>query len=135
MRPSLITDFRVAVFDFPIYYTLKHSIRSNDYGGLKCDGHRAPGIMGSDPVRSCTFIENHDTIAPVDRSDRSVDLAIGSIDSIDSKNFWISLPRWGARDLSGVKVSALYDAWRPKKRRKTKMKNLDFLANSIRSIR
>jgi alpha-amylase len=51
----------VAVFDFPVYYTLKHAVRSNEYGGLRWDGNRAPGIMGLDPVRCCSFIENHDT--------------------------------------------------------------------------
>ena len=54
-------------------------------------------------------------IAAVDRSDRSVDRAIGSIDSIDSINFRIFIKSQGARDLSGVKVSDLYDAWRPQK--------------------
>jgi len=54
------TKGTVAVFDFPVYYALKNCIRRNDFCGLRCDG-RAPGIMGSDPVRSCSFIENHDT--------------------------------------------------------------------------
>lgn len=55
------TKGSVAVFDFPVYYTLKHAIRENDFGGLRWDGNKAPGIMGSDPVRCCSFIENHDT--------------------------------------------------------------------------
>jgi len=54
------TKGQIAVFDFPVYYTLKNCIRSDDYGGLSWDG-KPPGIMGSDPVRSCTFVENHDT--------------------------------------------------------------------------
>eukprot|EP00932_Pfiesteria_piscicida_P000093 SRR837773.10087.p1 GENE.SRR837773.10087~~SRR837773.10087.p1 ORF type:complete len:551 (-),score=192.68 SRR837773.10087:132-1667(-) len=49
-----------AVYDFPVYYTLKNAIHSNDFGGLNCGG-RLPGVMGSDPVRSVTFVENHDT--------------------------------------------------------------------------
>jgi alpha-amylase len=54
------TKGAVAVFDFPVYYTLKHCVRSNDFGGLRCDG-RPPGIMGLDPARCCSFVENHDT--------------------------------------------------------------------------
>lgn len=46
-----------AVYDFPVYYTLKGAIHSNNF---ECLG-RLPGMMGSDPVRSVTFIENHDT--------------------------------------------------------------------------
>jgi len=49
-----------AVYDFPVYYTLKNAIHSNDFGGLNCGG-RLPGVMGSDPIRSVTFVENHDT--------------------------------------------------------------------------
>ena len=74
--------------------------------------------------------------AAVDRSDRSVDRAIGSMDSIDSINFWIFWPCQGARNLSGVKVSALYDAWRPKKLQKTKTKKFGIFVkfDSIDSI-
>jgi len=46
-----------AVYDFPVYYTLKGAIHSNNFECLGC----LPGLMGSDPVRSVTFIENHDT--------------------------------------------------------------------------
>ena len=45
--------------------------------------------------------------AAVDRSDRSVERAIGSIDSI---TFRIFLARGGDRDLSDLNISALYDA-------------------------
>jgi len=50
----------VAVYDFPVYYTLKNAIHSNDFSGLSCGG-RLPGVMGCDPVRAMTFVENHDT--------------------------------------------------------------------------
>uniref|UniRef100_A0A7S3RCW7 Fibronectin type-III domain-containing protein n=1 Tax=Strombidinopsis acuminata TaxID=141414 RepID=A0A7S3RCW7_9SPIT len=50
----------VAVYDFPVYYTLKSAIHGNDFGSLNHDG-RLPGVMGQDPVRSVTFVENHDT--------------------------------------------------------------------------
>lgn len=65
--PSVLRNYvnaskgQIAVFDFPVYYTLKEAIRSDDFGGLRWDGNKPPGIMGSDPVRSCTFVENHDT--------------------------------------------------------------------------
>lgn len=49
-----------AVYDFPVYYTLKNAIRSNDFSSLDCGG-KLPGLMGCDPVRSVTFVENHDT--------------------------------------------------------------------------
>lgn len=49
-----------AVYDFPVYYTLRNAIRSNDFSGLNQNG-RLPGVMGSDPERAVTFIENHDT--------------------------------------------------------------------------
>lgn len=54
------TKGQIAVFDFPVYYTLKNCVRTNEFGGLNWGGKPA-GIMGSDPVRSCTFVENHDT--------------------------------------------------------------------------
>jgi hypothetical protein len=49
-----------AVYDFPVYYTLKSAIHSNDFGSLN-QGGRLPGLMGQDPVRCVTFVENHDT--------------------------------------------------------------------------
>lgn len=54
------TKGAVAVFDFPVYYTLKNSVRSNDFSGLNCGG-KPPGMMGCDPTRCCSFVENHDT--------------------------------------------------------------------------
>ena len=64
------------------------------------------------------------------RSVRSVGRSADRIDRFDRfgnfTDFLIFLARRGARDLSCVKVSALYDAWRPKKRRKTEMNFLIF---------
>lgn len=50
----------MAVYDFPLYYTLKRCIHSNNFEELNCGG-RLAGIAGRDPARSCTFIDNHDT--------------------------------------------------------------------------
>jgi len=50
----------VAVYDFPVYYTLKNAIHRNDFSEMN-QGGQLPGIMGCDPVRSVTFVENHDT--------------------------------------------------------------------------
>ena len=56
------------------------------------------------------------------RSIRSIGRSRDRIDRFDRfDNFSDFLPRRGARDLSAVKVSALYDAWRPKKRRNNKI--------------
>ena len=55
--------------------------------------------------------------------------------------FRIFYPRWGARDLSAVRVLALYNTWRPKQCRKTKPNKFGFFVVSdsidsiIRSIR
>ena len=78
------------------------------------------------------------------RSIQSIGRSRDRIDRFDRfDNFSDFLPRRGARDLSAVKVSALYDAWRPKKRRKTKTKkfgffvkfdSIDSIIRSIRSI-
>ena len=81
------------------------------------------------------------------RSIRSIVRSIDQVDRfdrfdnfVDFLKFW---PRRGPRDLSCVKVSALYDAWRPKKRRKTETKkfgffvkfdSIDSIIRSIRSI-
>lgn len=50
-----------AVFDFPVYYTMRDAVRSNNFSGLRQDNNKLPGMMGRDPCRSVTFIENHDT--------------------------------------------------------------------------
>ena len=78
---------------------------------------------------------------------RSVRSVARSVDRVDRfgrfgnfADFSIFLPCRGARDLSGVKVSALYDAWRPKKCRKTEMRIFHFFGSvgsvfrSVRSI-
>jgi len=49
-----------AVYDFPVYYTLKSCIHSNNFEALS-QGGRLPGVLGQDPVRCVTFVENHDT--------------------------------------------------------------------------
>ena len=78
---------------------------------------------------------------------RSVRSVARSVDRVDRfgrfgnfADFSIFLPCRGARDLSGVKVSALYDAWRPKKCRKTETRIFHFFGSvgsvfrSVRSI-
>jgi len=50
----------MAVYDFPLYYVLKRCIHSNNFEELN-EGGRLCGIIGRDPARSCTFIDNHDT--------------------------------------------------------------------------
>jgi len=55
------THNRVAVFDFPTYYCLKDCIHANDFTNLLSEDGRLPGIMGCDPVRAFTFVDNHDT--------------------------------------------------------------------------
>jgi len=50
----------MAVYDFPLYYVLKRCIHSNNFEDLNCNG-RLAGIVGRDPARACTFIDNHDT--------------------------------------------------------------------------
>jgi alpha-amylase len=50
----------MAVYDFPVYYTLKRAVHSNNFEDLN-EGGRPCGIMGRDPARSVTFIDNHDT--------------------------------------------------------------------------
>mmetsp|Transcript_48119 Transcript_48119/g.112510 ORF Transcript_48119/g.112510 Transcript_48119/m.112510 type:complete len:1507 (-) Transcript_48119:36-4556(-) len=51
---------KMAVFDFPLYYVLKRCIHSNHFSDLS-EGGRPCGILGRDPARSCTFVDNHDT--------------------------------------------------------------------------
>ena len=71
------------------------------------------------------------------RSVRSVARSVDRVDRFGNfANFSIFSRCRGARDLSGVKVSAPYDVWRPKKRRKTKTKNFGFFVkvDSIDSI-
>jgi len=50
----------MAVYDFPLYYTLKRCVHSNNFSELNDNG-RLCGIIGRDPARSVTFIDNHDT--------------------------------------------------------------------------
>ena len=78
------------------------------------------------------------------RSIRSIGRSRDRIDRFDRfDKFSDFLARRGTRDLSGVKVSAPYDVWRPKKHRKTKTKkfglfvkvdSIDSIIVSIRSI-
>eukprot|EP00930_Biecheleria_cincta_P083754 TRINITY_DN73264_c0_g1_i1.p1 TRINITY_DN73264_c0_g1~~TRINITY_DN73264_c0_g1_i1.p1 ORF type:complete len:1497 (-),score=262.19 TRINITY_DN73264_c0_g1_i1:288-4631(-) len=50
----------MAVYDFPLYYTLKRCIHANNFADLNCGG-RLAGIAGRDPARAVTFVDNHDT--------------------------------------------------------------------------
>uniref|UniRef100_A0A0G4HJ74 Fibronectin type-III domain-containing protein n=1 Tax=Chromera velia CCMP2878 TaxID=1169474 RepID=A0A0G4HJ74_9ALVE len=52
---------RVAVFDFPTYYSLKGAVGRNDFAGLRRADGKPQGIIGDDPARAVTFVENHDT--------------------------------------------------------------------------
>ena len=65
------------------------------------------------------------------RSIRSIARSVDRVDRFGQfgnfADFSIFSASRGARDLSGVKVSALYDAWRPKKHRKTKTNKFGFL--------
>ncbi len=47
-------------FDFPTYFTLKSTIRDNNYSYLAFNGQASGGI-GWDPRNYTTFVENHDT--------------------------------------------------------------------------
>lgn len=47
-------------FDFPTYFTLKATIRDNNYSYLASSGQASGGI-GWDPKNYTTFVENHDT--------------------------------------------------------------------------
>ena len=75
--------------------------------------------------------------AAVDRLDRSRGQ---SIESIGSVILWILSFFRDVGDLSGVKVSAVYDAWRPKTCRKTETQDFEFFGSvgsvfcSVRSI-
>jgi alpha-amylase len=51
----------MAAFDFPFYYALKGCVHSNNFCGMRGMDGRLTGLVGRDPVHSCTFIENHDT--------------------------------------------------------------------------
>lgn len=50
----------MAVYDFPLYYVMKRAIHSNNFEEMNCGG-RLAGMVGRDPARACTFIDNHDT--------------------------------------------------------------------------
>ena len=73
---------------------------------------------------------------PFDRDDRFDNFPVFGLS-------WREAKRRGARDLRVVKVSALYDTWRPKNRQKNKRKkfgvlvkfdSIDSIIGSIRSI-
>jgi len=50
----------MAVYDFPTYYVLKRCIHTNNFSELN-EGGRLCGILGRDPARAVTFVDNHDT--------------------------------------------------------------------------
>lgn len=52
------TGSKSQAFDFPLRYTLRDAIQSNNYGPM---GAIEPGVMGQDPTHAVTFIDNHDT--------------------------------------------------------------------------
>lgn len=54
------TNGRIAVFDFPLFYRLRSCVRGNNYSGLQ-RGAKLYGLIGTDPQRSVTFVDNHDT--------------------------------------------------------------------------
>eukprot|EP00747_Dinoflagellata_sp_TGD_P098468 gnl/TRDRNA2_/TRDRNA2_167463_c3_seq1.p1 gnl/TRDRNA2_/TRDRNA2_167463_c3~~gnl/TRDRNA2_/TRDRNA2_167463_c3_seq1.p1 ORF type:complete len:210 (+),score=4.89 gnl/TRDRNA2_/TRDRNA2_167463_c3_seq1:36-632(+) len=56
----------LAVFDYPLFYVLKRCMAINDFGELAPwnsteEQHHLAGLLGADPVRAVTFVENHDT--------------------------------------------------------------------------
>lgn len=51
---------KMAVYDFPLYYALKRCVQTNNFSELNVDGKLA-GMVGRDPARAVTFIDNHDT--------------------------------------------------------------------------
>jgi len=50
----------MAVYDFPFYYTLKRCVHANNFEELSCGG-KLNGLVGRDPARAVTFVDNHDT--------------------------------------------------------------------------
>jgi len=50
----------MAVYDFPLYYTLKRCVHTNNFAELNCGG-RLAGMVGRDAARAVTFVDNHDT--------------------------------------------------------------------------
>jgi alpha-amylase len=58
------TGGKSTAFDFPLRFRLFDALMNDDYGGL-CDDHggrpRPGGLLGIDPARAMTFLDNHDT--------------------------------------------------------------------------
>eukprot|EP00921_Rhytidocystis_pertsovi_P020825 GHVQ01033188.1.p1 GENE.GHVQ01033188.1~~GHVQ01033188.1.p1 ORF type:complete len:852 (-),score=66.74 GHVQ01033188.1:255-2810(-) len=50
----------IGVYDFALYYTLRHAVESGDFGALNDNG-KINGFLGRDPQKAVTFIDNHDT--------------------------------------------------------------------------
>jgi alpha-amylase len=55
------TKGKIAVFDFPLFYVLKRCMASNDFTELAPGGDKLAGVLGEDPKRAVTFVDNHDT--------------------------------------------------------------------------
>eukprot|EP00918_Siedleckia_nematoides_P066787 GHVU01145280.1.p1 GENE.GHVU01145280.1~~GHVU01145280.1.p1 ORF type:complete len:789 (-),score=157.08 GHVU01145280.1:1095-3461(-) len=51
---------RLAAFDFAFYYFLRRAVEENDFSEMNHHG-RMPGLVGKDPQRAVTFLDNHDT--------------------------------------------------------------------------
>jgi alpha-amylase len=54
------TGGKASAFDFPLFYTLQ-SMCNNTSGSFDMNGLANAGLVAIDPMRSVTFVENHDT--------------------------------------------------------------------------
>eukprot|EP00920_Eleutheroschizon_duboscqi_P007360 GHVT01016870.1.p1 GENE.GHVT01016870.1~~GHVT01016870.1.p1 ORF type:complete len:408 (-),score=89.04 GHVT01016870.1:750-1973(-) len=51
----------LAAYDFAFYYVLRRCVESGNFAEMNRDGGKLNGLVGQDPQRAVTFLENHDT--------------------------------------------------------------------------